>query len=1102
MKLSFTIVLFSCLQVSAFTYAQKITLVKKQASLEDVFKAIRKQSGYNIFYNSEMLAGTSPVTLNVKNLDINEVMKKCLKGQNLNYNIVDKNIIISKPSQQDKAPVKATVVTGKITDDKNIPLPGVSIRVKGTQVSAVSDKDGNYRITVPGNDAILVFTSIGFVSQERKLTGGSVINVKLMQQVTGLNEVVVVGYGEVQRKDLTGAVATVKMADIERVPEVRVDQMLEGRIAGVDLISAGGDPGSGTTVRVRGTRSINADNEPLYVIDGMIDAGDLSDVNPSDIESIQVLKDASSTAIYGSRGANGVILITTKKGSPGKDVFNYRADMGFAELPRYLDMMNATEYAELQNENYYNNNPTGTNPPYPDAASLGEGTNWTKEITRRAPYQNHTLSVSGGNTGLRYYFSGNYANQQGIIKASGFERYQGRLNLDKTFSMKLKGGLRINYSNTATDNNKVDIGSNAGWWNSTLALPPVMNAYDAGGNFESWNPGWYAGGVINSPLALVESVKNITYRKVLWSNLFLEYQLLKNLKLRTAFSNTVSNANVNQYQPSTLPRREFLEQGGYAYKYANRYNGILSETTLSYAKSWRSTHNLNLLGGWTIQKKTFESQTQSGSGYMLDELEENNMQGAPSSKTFVRSDLWQSAMLSALGRLNYNYGRKYYVTLTGRADGASNFSANHKWAFFPSGAFKWAMLEEPWMQPLKRVLSEASVRLSYGVSGNQAIPAYGSLAKLTASSSGYILDGTIPVAYYPENIPNANLSWETSSQWNAGIDFKLANNKLSVTLDAYNTITKDLLLNVQLAQQVGYTSRLVNLGETQNTGLELLINSVNLQSLSGFKWSSYFTFSTNKNQVLSLGSLTRVTTEPNYSAPQYYMYAYEVGRPISGLYGVNYAGTWKSQQEITDWGGSKYVSIDSYYQPGRQRYIDANGDGVLSEADEVYLGQSDPKIYGGLGNTFKYKGFDLDIFFQYSWGAKMYNPLEFKQGTGYIGPNQFRYVVNRWTPDNPTSDIPKVNSQDFVATDRFVHDASYLRLATVRLGYNFSKKNMPVKALQNLGCYLTGSNLFLLTKYNGYDPDVSTNSSSTVRRKDDGAYPKNRTIALSVSLKF
>ncbi len=1106
MKLSLIIILATLLQVNAA--AQKINLKRENTTLEDVFKLIRKQSGYNIFYNSEMLKGTGMISVNFINAPLEEAMKKCLEGKNLSFKIVQKNIIISRKAENAaQQPVKEITINGKVTDDKSIPLAGVSVRIKNSTTGTVTDASGNYKVKVADANTVLVFSFLGFATQERVVGNNTNINIALKEQNKGLSEIVVVGYGEVNKRDLTGAVASVNMKDIEKIPVVRVDQMLQGRIAGVDLISSGGDPGAGTTVRIRGTRSINADNEPLYVIDGIIDAGDLNNINPADIESMQVLKDASSTAIYGSRGANGVILITTKKGAPGKDVFNYSSETGAAWLPKFLDMMNAREYAEMVNENYWFNSPTGTNPPYPEAETLGEGTNWTKEVTRVAPYNNHSLSASGGNSGLRYYLSGNYANQRGIIKASGFERYQGRLNLDKTFSRKVRGGLRLNYSANKEELNKVDIGSHAGWWNSTLAIPPVMGVYDeggeTGGEFEDWNPGWYSGGVINTPVALVEMMKHNVFKKNLWANLFLEYEPIQNLKIKTAFSNTNYFRNESRYDPAALPRRAFLDAGGYAVKAAYTYEKLLSETTVSYAKSWTNNHRFNALGGFTMQKTKSVNQWQRGQGYAADGTEDNNMVAAEKEATAITSNLQETSMVSVLGRLNYDYKRKYYLTFTGRADGASNFPTGQKWAFFPSGAFKWAMLQESWMKNLRNTLGEASLRLSFGTSGNQAISAYGSQAMLTASSNGYVFNGKAPVGYYSSNIPNDNLSWETSQQWNAGLDLKLVNERVSLTVDAYNTITRDLLLTVQLPQQSGFESRLVNLGKTQNRGVEFLLNTVNIQALSGFKWTSTLTFATNSNKVLDLGPLVRVTTETNYAAPQYYMYGYEVGKPVSGLYGVQYAGTWKSAEEISEWGGSKYVSIPSFYQLGRQRYMDANGDGVLSEADEVYLGQTEPKMQGGLGNNFTWKGFELDVFFQYSLGAKMYNPIEFKQGVGYVGPNQFRYVVNRWHPiNNPNSDIPRVNSQDFVATDRFVHDASFIRLGSLRFGYTFNNKNMPIKALQNLSLYLTGTNLYLWTKYNGYDPDVSNNSSSVVRRKDDGVYPKNRTIAFSIATRF
>lgn len=1091
---------------SLYGFSQTFSVNVSNKTLKSVLLSVTKESGYHFIYDNDLLDDQQMVSLALQNGEINSFLNVLRDKYGIRYRITDKSIALFSATGR-KSPQQERTIKGRVLDEKGVVLPGTTVRQKGTLQQTVADEKGEFTITLEGGSNTLQFSSVGYQVEEVTVGAESDIIVRLKLRVETILDVVAIGYGEVNKRDLTGAVASVNMKEIEKMPVVRVDQMLQGRIAGVDLISTGGDPGAGTTVRIRGTRSINADNEPLYVVDGIIDAGDLNNINPTDIESIQVLKDASSTAIYGSRGANGVIIINTKKGAPGKDVFNYSSEVGVAYLPRFLDMMNAKEYAEMVNENYWFNSPTGTNPPYADPEALGEGTNWTKEVTRTAPYNNHTFSSSGGNTGLRYYLSGNYANQRGIIKASGFERYQGRLNLDKTFSQKVRGGLRLNYSRTKEDLNKIDIGSHAGWWNSTLAIPPTMLVYDEGGEeggvFEDWNEGWYSGGVINSPVALVELMRHDVTKKNLWTNLFLEYEPIRNLKFKTSFSNTNYFRNESRYEPSSLPRRNFLEAGGYAVKSAYTFEKVLSETTVSYAKSWANNHRFNALGGFTIQKTSGVTQWQRGQGYMVDATEDNNMVAAEKEATVITSNLVETAMVSTLGRLNYDYKRKYYLTFTGRADGASNFPPGKKWAFFPSGAFKWAMLQEPWMRNLRNTLGESSLRLSFGTSGNQAIATYGSQARLTANNNGYLFNGAAPIAYQFANIPNDNLSWETSKQWNAGLDLKLVNERVSLTLDAYSTTTRDLLLTVQLPQQVGFVDRLVNLGKTQNKGLEILLNTVNVQALSGFKWTSSFTFATNDNKVLDLGPLVRVTTETNYAAPQYYMYGYEVGRPVSGLYGVRYAGTWKTQDEINDWGGSRYVSIPSFYQLGRQRYIDENGDGVLSEADEVYLGQTEPRYQGGLGNNFTYKGFELDVFFHYSLGAKMYNPIEFKQGVGYVGPNQFRYMIDRWHPiNNPTSDIPRVNSQDFVATDRFVHDASFVRLGSMRFGYTFNQANMPIKTLQNLSLYVTGTNLYLWTKYNGYDPDVSNNSSSTVRRKDDGVYPKNRTIAFSISTRF
>ena len=912
-----------------------------------------------------------------------------------------------------------------------------------------------------------------------------------------LEDVVIVGYGAVKRKDLTGAVSIIKPEEIKNLPALRADQLLQGRVAGADFTSISGEPGAGTTIRIRGSRSINADNEPLYVIDGVIDANDatsvgasvLNTLNMDDIASIEVLKDVSATAIYGSRGANGVILITTKSGKSGKDVFSFRSDIGSQWLPKYLDIMNATEWATMANENTTLNSANVL--PYPNAKYLGSGTNWTKEVTRNAVYDNQSFSASGGTPSLTYYTSANYTDQQGIVKSSGMKRYQVRLNLDKKFSNKFKMGTRANYAYTDKDNLKVDIGSNAGWWNSTLALPPIMNAYTDNGDLEDWNPAWYSGGVINSPLALVEMVKDNTRAKSLSLNVYGELQLAKGLALRSSLSYTDYSTQRNVYQPGTLPRREYLAQGGYAYKANTSSTGILNENTLSYQNTWKNKHHLNAVGGVTFQKNTYESFSASGSGYLVDAIEDNSLQSSLNTSQNTIASAWsQKTMVSALARFNYDYDSRYYLTLTGRSDGASNFAEGHKWAFFPVIALRWQIKNEAFMKSVSQV-STMALRLSRGASGNQAINPYASLPQLAVNTNGYIFDGsTIPLAYRQGSIPNDLLTWETSDQTNLGLDLGFLNDRIRLTTDAYVTHTKNLLLTIQIPQQTGYQSRLVNLGKTQNKGLEFTLNTDNVIT-KDFKWSTYATAAFNRQKVVDLGPLVKVITAVNYTATQYPMYAYQVGLPISSLFGAVYEGTWKSQADITA-NKDKYVSIANYYQPGRERYKDLDGNGLLDENDMTYLGQTEPKFQGGFGNNFTYKGFEADFFFQYNQGAKMYNDMEFNMGTGTLLTNQFRYMIDRWTPDNPDSDIPMVNSKDHIPNSRFVHDASFVRFKSARIGYNFDLKKQKINGVS---VYLAGDNLWLWSKYNGYDPDVSTQgTSSTVRRKDDGAYPHNRTV--------
>lgn len=1113
------LLLFACMQASAVAYAQKINISGKQLPFKEIFDRVEKQTGYVVFYNTALLSKTVPVDVSLKDVPLEEGLKAIMANQPIDYEISSKTITIKEravlPARGNMNAVQANgqPVKGTVTDEQGNPLPGATISVAGTSRGVQTNENGEFSIEADSKDILLV-SYVGF--DRKSVTLGNVASPLLIKLTPGkknMNEVVVIGYGSVKKSDLTGAVSTVKVADLENIPVTRVDQMLQGRIAGAEFVSADGEPGSGASVRIRGTRSISASNEPLYIVDGLMDAiQSLNELNPSDIASINVLKDASSTAIYGSRGSNGVIIITTKSGTDkqGKTNFTFRSDLGYSEIPRFLDLMNATEFAQLQNDRFYfASTANQTKPleeyPYPDPLSLGEGTNWTKEITRKAPYQNFMLSASGGDKTTQYYFSANYNNNQGIVQNSGLKRYQVRLNLDRTISKYVKAGVRFNYSNIARALNNADIGTNTLWYRSTLFLAPTIPAYKPDGSFNDWNSQWYSGTLFDSPLANVKLKKNDRLEKTLTSMLYLEIRPLKNVMLRSTISYANYSRTDDQFHPSTLPTRIKASSGAYAYKRSYEDNNILNENTVTYRNTFGRQHSVEAMYGFTIQKKKYVSFNASASGYFVDDVETNDLAAVPSKETIaLGSSLENLARVSNLARFNYNYASKYYLTVTMRADGASNFSKANKWAYFPSAAFRWNVMNEPFMKHFRQ-LDELAFRLSAGVSGNDAISRYQSLARLASTTGGYIFDGTQPVAYYPSRIANEGLTWEKTATYNAGVDLSLFSKRLGITLDVYKSTTSDLLLTVQLPTHVGYGSRLANVGKTSNKGIELTVDHQNIRSRN-FTWSTTFTIAHNKQMVEDIGGLDRISAYNNAHGAQYMMYGYEKGRPLNALWGMQYAGTWKSQAEIgQDKTDKKYASSAvSYYSPGRQRYIDQNHDGILDNNDLVYLGNADPYVYGGLQNSFRYKKLFLSVYFNYSLGGKIYNPVELFMGTGTYLSSQFRYMVNSWHPvRNPDSDYPRADSKDDIPNDRFVHSATFLRFKNLSVGYSFDLSRLTGRKLQSLSLTLSGNNLFLWKYYNGYDPEVSTQSEgSTIRRMDNGAYPTSRTYTFGAELKF
>ncbi|OQP52632.1 hypothetical protein A4H97_25260 [Niastella yeongjuensis] len=1104
-------------QVSAATYGQKITLSKQNARLVSIFKEIQNQSGYDFVYSNRLIKLAHQVTIHVKEATLQEVLETCFNNQPFFYTVTDKTIVIRerKPVKTDSANMRFIDISGRITDAKGNPLEGATISIKGLSGGAVADADGKFTVHNVNATSILVVSFTGFKTKEVRVSEAAPMVITLEEDQDPMSQVVIVGYGSVQRKDLTGAVSRLTSKDIDNTPIARVDQMLQGRMAGVDVKSTNGAPGAGTTIRIRGARSISANNEPLYVVDGIIDATNMNTLSPDDIESIDVLKDASAAAIYGSRGANGVVIITTKKGKAGADNSNFNVIAGVQSLPRTLDLMNARQFAEFINDSRKDN---GKPLLYPNVDSIialvGEdGTNWTKSVTGPATYQSYNLSTSGGSKKLTYFLSGNVINQDGIIKNTGFKKYQTRINLNKTWSDKLNMGLVLNASHHRQDIGNINYGSNSGWIGSMITMPPTMKVYKDDGSFESWNPIYNSGGNMDSPPVYAALTENYDVVNAIQGNMFLELQPLKGLKIKSSIGGSLYSNRLNYYQASNTPAK-IASKTTTANASSTMGNRTLvqNENTATYDHAF-GLHHINVMGGFTTELRRYTGIGISVTGLTDDIMRYDNFAAAPADKRTTTSSYDDNTRLSYLGRANYDYAGKYYLTFTSRYDGSSNFASNHKWGFFPSVGAKWRLSQENFFQDFnkKGIIDNLDFRFSYGRSGNQGIDNYQSLSSLVTSpvanssypNTSYVFGGTQQLGYIQGLLANNNLTWETSDQMDIGADVELFKGRLVLDANYYHTRTKDLLLSVQIPTQTGFASRLINIGKTESKGFEFLVSGDIIRS-KNFTWNSTLTLSTNQQKVLDLGPLVKVSIDNNgYGANTNYL---DVGLPIGANYGADYKGTWHSQAEIDaelarPKGERTLVSTSSLYKPGKPKYADRNGDGLLNVDDYHFLGTVNPKVYGGLGNRFTYKNLSLEFFLQYNWGNTMFNDIEFFMGSGSELTNQFAYMANRWTPDNPTSDIPGVNSRDNVPSTRELHDASLLRLKSLQLSYSF--KNVLPKVFKKIDVYFTGTNIFLLTKYNGFDPEVNKEgTNSTIRAKDDGTYPNARTLAVGVNLGF
>ncbi len=1034
------------------------------------------------------------------------------------------------------------LVKGTVKDNLGEGVPGASVQVQGTSQGTITDLDGKFAFNVPNKNSILVISFIGYVTVEIKADTQKPMVITLKEDTKTLDEVVVVGYQEIRKRDLTGSVAKASMAELLSTPTASFGETLGGRIAGVNVSSGEGMPGGQMNIVIRGNNSLTQDNSPLYVIDGfpVEDPSIAAAINQNDIESLDFLKDASATAIYGARGANGVVMITTKKGTIGQPKIKYDGSFGIQHITKTIPMMDAYEFVKLQAERSpkdmettYFMNYDGKKWGLEDYRNIPQY-NWQDEIFRSAWMQSHNVSLTGGSEGVRYNASLSYYDQDGILLESNYKRVQGRMGTTIQ-KKKLKIYLTTNYSSTTTTGGSPSQNSYSGMNNLFYSVWGYRPVTEPDRPLNSLMDNIMDDAINNTndyrfnPIMSLKNEYRKTYANYIQFNGFAEYEFIKGLKLKvsggytfdTRKGETFNNSKTRYGNPKSSDKVN-------AEIYHSQRATWLNENILTYQSNIKRKHFFNSMVGVTLQNSDYEYYSYKTVQIPNEALGMAGMsEGTPSTTKSLKSS-W--SMLSFLGRLNYNYKSLYYATVSFRSDGSSKFRGDNRFGYFPSGSLAWSFSEEEFMKPLKSVLSSGKVRLSWGLTGNNRIGEYdyyALLAVLKSRVGSYTSTNSLPSGVYPfdndatnagvvpTSLPNKDLKWETTEQWNAGLDLGFFDERIGITMDIYRKTTRDLLLDASLPFSSGYYSATKNIGKVRNDGLELSLNTVNFQTRA-FKWTTNFNISFNKNKVLALSEnqtalLTAAQFDQNYNGQSSYIA--KVGLPMGLMYGYVYEGTYKyddfnkSGNSYSLKPGVPHYSTETNTQPGMPKYADLNGDGVVDSNDRTIIGRGLPIHTGGFTNNFEYKGIDLSVFFQWSYGNDIMNAnrLFFESSNNRSRElNQFASYANRWTPENPTSDIPAAtnSSSNRVISSRIIEDGSYLRLKNVTVGYTFPAKLVKKWKIDKARVYVAAQNLWTCTGYSGYDPEVSVRNSALTPGLDYSSYPRAYSISFGVSLGF
>ncbi|MGV3602489.1 MAG: TonB-dependent receptor [Dyadobacter fermentans] len=1052
------VTLLACQSALAIDFQQEVmsrlvTLKIRNQRFEKVINSIEKQTKARIVYSSERVNVARTVSVEVNNVRLDAVLDEILSPLNLTYRVVGGQIVLENAAREESmAPQKSQAVdrtiSGVLTDEKNAVLPGVSVVLKGTNRGTTSDGEGKFSLIVPDDpSAILTFSFVGYQSQDVVLGAQTAFNVSLKPDIGALEEVVVIGYGAVRKRDLTGSVVQLKSEQLKEVPSNNVLDAVQGKIAGADITRSSGQAGAGVNITIRGNRSIGGNNSPLIIVDG-VQYGDLADINSNDIESMEVLKDASSIAIYGSRGANGVILITTKKGRSGRPDISFNSYAGVSQVTMYPRAMNITEFRDFKREAWRAagvwNSPADdpaifTNVAEYDALQKGTWTDYQKELIHPGFQQNYQLGFRGGSEKLKSYVSVDYFNEKGVLKMDEMKRYTARLNVDYTLTDWMKIGLQsqLTYYNQSVRRDPL---------NQANKISPLGSLYDENGNFNFIMLDGQTANPLSDEQPGVFNNNILTTRTL--TNGYVEITPLKGLTFRSTLGANLSSSRNGAYSSPKSIDRSLTGKSLATYNVSNGRT-INWENVLTYQKVFEQ-HSFTFTGIGSSLATVSDNASASGVNQLIPSQLFYSL-GSATEEIKINSAYSKNNLVSFAARVNYGFKERYLLTLTARKDGSSKLAPGNKWTFFPSAAFAWRIIDEGFMKNVKK-LSDLKLRVSYGIAGNDPSGPYATQTTLTRIAFGFD-EVAYPAYTFSRNVGNAALGWELSATQNLGLDFGLFDGRINGSIDYYDTRTSDLLLDRGLPPTTGVTTVKQNIGKTRNRGIEVVLGTTNVRTRD-FTWNTNLTFTKNKEEI------TELVTEGNDIGNGWF-----IGSPISVFYDYEKLGIWQTSE------AEQAKAMSPTQLPGEIRVKDQNGDGKIDAVnDRVILGTPRPKWSGGLDNTIKFKGFDLN-FMIYARIGSMINSDRYarfdQQGVGNSTAG-----LDYWTPENPTNDYPRPNKNaglKYLSTLGY-RDASYARIRNVTLAYNLPVDKFNWKIIRGLRIYATAKNLATFTKLD-YDPE-------------------------------